>query len=330
MTSQPVLVQGAGSWGTALALVLARNHHQVYLWDINLEMIREIKLVRYNRKYLPEIKIPKNVFPIEGVKEVPAEIKKIISAVPCHALRSSLNFLKPLSIGSICIACKGFEPDTQKLNHKVIEEEINNCSIAVLSGPSFAKEVAAGLPTAITIASKDIKIAQDFSSLFHSDIFRTYVHSDYIGVQIAGAVKNVMAIAAGISDGLGFGSNARSALITRGLAEIIRLGISIGAKQETFLGLAGLGDLILTCTDNQSRNRRLGLLLAEGLSVKQAREKINQEIEGLNTAKEVGVLAKKNKIEMPITEQVINVIESKCSAKDAVQNLLNREQKIEA
>ena len=139
-----------------------------------------------------------------------------------------------------------------------------------------------------------------------------------------------MAIAAGISDGLGFGSNARSALITRGLAEIIRLGISIGAKQETFLGLAGLGDLILTCTDNQSRNRQLGLLLAEGLSVKQACEKINQEIEGLNTAKEVGVLAKKNKIEMPITEQVINVIESKCSAKDAVQNLLNREQKIEA
>ena len=139
-----------------------------------------------------------------------------------------------------------------------------------------------------------------------------------------------MAIAAGISDGLGFGSNARSALITRGLAEIIRLGISIGAKQETFLGLAGLGDLILTCTDNQSRNRQLGLLLAEGLSVKQAREKINQEIEGLNTAKEVGALAKKNKIEMPITEQVINVIESKCSAKDAVQNLLNREQKIEA
>ena len=156
------------------------------------------------------------------------------------------------------------------------------------------------------------------------------MHSDYIGVQIAGAVKNVMAIAAGISDGLGFGSNARSALITRGLAEIIRLGISMGAKQETFLGLAGLGDLILTCTDNQSRNRRLGLLLAEGLSVKQACEKINQEIEGLNTAKEVGVLAKKNKIEMPITEQVINVIESKCSAKDAVQNLLNREQKIEA
>ena len=139
-----------------------------------------------------------------------------------------------------------------------------------------------------------------------------------------------MAIAAGISDGLGFGSNTRSALITRGLAEIIRLGISIGAKQETFLGLAGLGDLILTCTDNQSRNRRLGLLLVEGLSVKQAREKINQEIEGLNTAKEVGALAKKNKIEMPITEQVINVIESKCSAKDAVQNLLNREQKIEA
>ena len=167
---------------------------------------------------------------------------------------------------------------------------VENCSIAVLSGPSFAAEVAVGLPTAITIAAKRTEIAQDFPNLLHTDLFRVYIDSDYIGVQIGGAVKNVMAIATGISDGMGFGSNARSALITRGLAEITRLGLSMGAKQETFMGLAGLGDLILTCTDNQSRNRRLGLLLAEGLSVKQAREKINQEIEGLNTAKEVGVL----------------------------------------
>ena len=327
MTSQPVLVQGAGSWGTALALVLARNHHQVYLWDINLEMIREIKLVRYNRKYLPEIKIPKNVFPIEGVKEVPAEIKKIISAVPCHALRTSLNFLRPLSIESICVACKGFEPDTQNLSHKVIEDEVENCSIAVLSGPSFAAEVAVGLPTAITIAAKHTEIAQDFSNLFHTDLFRVYIDSDYIGVQIGGAVKNVMAIATGISDGMGFGSNARSALITRGLAEITRLGLSMGAKQETFMGLAGLGDLILTCTDNQSRNRRLGLLLAEGLTVEEASKEIGQEIEGLNTAKEVGILAKRNNVEMPISEQVLNVINSKCSVKEAVQKLVSRQQR---
>jgi len=327
MTSQPVLVQGAGSWGTALALVLARNHHQVYLWDIDLDVIREIKSDRYNRKYLPGIKIPANILPIEKIEEIPIEVKKIISAVPCRALRSSLNLFKSFSIKSICIASKGFEPDTHALSHKVVEDEVKDCSIAVLSGPSFAAEVATGLPTAVTIAAKDIKISQDFSNLFHTDFFRVYIDSDYIGVQIAGAVKNVMAIAAGISDGLSLGSNARSALITRGLAEITRLGLSMGAKQNTFMGLAGLGDLILTCTDDQSRNRRLGLLLAEGLSIEEARKEIGQEIEGLNTAKEVGVLAKENKVEMPISEQVINVITSQCSAKEAAQNLVSREKR---
>ena len=330
MTSQPVLVQGAGSWGTALALVLARNRHQVFLWDINLDLIKEIKLHRQNRKYLPGIEIPDNILPIEKIEDTSAEVRKIISAVPCHALRTSLNFLKLLTIDSICIACKGLEPDTQELSHKVIEDEIQNCSIAVLSGPSFATEVATGLPTAITLAAKDTKVAQEFSNLFHTDHFRVYIDSDYIGVQIGGAVKNVMAIAAGISDGLGFGSNARSALITRGLIEITRLGLSMGAKQQTFMGLSGLGDLILTCTDNQSRNRRLGLLLAKGLSVEKAREEIGQEIEGLNTVKEVGVLAKKNHVEMPISEQVNSVINSECTAKEAVSNLVSRQQNVES
>ena len=327
--SQPVLVQGAGSWGTALALVLARNNHQVYLWDIDSDVIEDIKLRRHNARYLPEIEIPKNIYPIVKCEEIPPEIKKVISAVPSHALRSSLSFLKTLDISSICIASKGFEPGTHKLSHKVVEEVADNCSTAVLSGPSFALEVAKKLPTAITIAAKDNKVAQDFSSLFHTDFFRVYMHSDYIGVQIGGAVKNVMAIATGISDGLGFGSNARSAIITRGLAEIIRLGLSMGAQQETFMGLAGLGDLILTCTDDQSRNRQLGLLLAEGLSVEEASGKIGQEIEGLNTAKEVEVLARKNKVEMPISEQVLNVINSKCTVEEAVQNLISREQRIE-
>ena len=327
--SQPVLVQGAGSWGTALALVLARNNHQVYLWDIDSDVIEDIKLRRRNARYLPEIEIPKNIYPIVKSEEIPHEIKKVISAVPSHALRSSLSFLKTLDISSICIASKGFEPGTHKLSHKVVEEVADSCSTAVLSGPSFALEVAKKLPTAITIAAKDNKVAQGFSSLFHTDFFRVYMHSDYIGAQIGGAVKNVMAIATGISDGLGFGSNARSAIITRGLAEIIRLGLSMGAQQETFMGLAGLGDLILTCTDNQSRNRQLGLLLAEGLSVEEASGKIGQEIEGLNTAKEVEVLARKNKVEMPISEQVLNVINSKFTVKEAVQNLISREQKIE-
>ena len=329
MTSQPVLVQGAGSWGTALALILARNGHQVLLWDIDLDLIREIKSDRYNRKYLPDIKLPDNIIAIEKIEDAPFVVKKIISAVPCHALRSSLSFLRTLTVESICIACKGLEPDTQKLSHKVIEDEIQDCSIAVLSGPSFSTEVAAGLPTAITIAAKYTKVAKEFSSLFHADHFRVYIDSDYIGVQIGGAVKNVMAIAAGISDGLGFGSNARSALITRGLVEITRLGLSMGAKQDTFIGLAGLGDLILTCTDNQSRNRSLGLLLAKGLSIDDAKKEIGQEIEGLNTAKEVSILAKRNHVEMPISEQVNNVINSECTAKETVSNLVSRRQNLE-
>ncbi len=329
MTAQSVLVLGAGSWGSALALALARNEHSVYLWDIDSELISNLKKDKCNKRYLPDVIFPDNLFPIDSIEQAPTNIKMVVNAVPCHGLRSSLQLLKSFSDISVCLACKGFEPGTQKLNHQVVEEELNGCSVAILSGPSFAKEVATGLPTAVTIAAKDIEVAQSFADLFHSDVFRIYTHNDYVGVQIGGAVKNVMAIAAGIADGLGFGANTRSALITRGLHEIMQLGLAMGAKQETFMGLAGLGDLVLTCTDDQSRNRRLGLLLAEGLSIQEASDKIGQAIEGLKTANEVGELAKKYNIEMPITEQVINVLQSTCSPHEAVQNLLAREPKSE-
>jgi glycerol-3-phosphate dehydrogenase (NAD(P)+) len=329
MTAQSVLVLGAGSWGTALALAIARNKHAVYLWDIDSELIQNLKTEKCNKRYLPSVSFPDNIFPIDSIDQVPADIKMVVNAVPCHGLRSSLQLLKSFSDISVCLACKGFEPGTQKLNHQVVEEELENCSVAILSGPSFAKEVATGLPTAVTIAAANIETAQAFSDLFHSDVFRTYTHNDYIGVQIGGAVKNVMAIAAGIADGLGFGANTRSALVTRSLNEIMRLGLAMGAKQETFMGLAGLGDLVLTCTDDQSRNRRLGLLLAEGLSIQEASDRIGQAIEGLKTAKEVAALAKKYDIEMPITEQVNKVLQSECSPRDAVQNLLAREPKAE-
>ncbi|MAJ90823.1 MAG: glycerol-3-phosphate dehydrogenase [Legionellales bacterium] len=329
MGIQSVLIQGAGSWGTALAMVLARNDHHIYLWDTNLNTIQEINSNRSNEKYLPGYKIPKNITALESIEEAPNVIDKVICAVPSHAVRSSLNLLKSFSIGSICIATKGFEPNTQNLNHVIAKEVLINCPIAILTGPSFAMEVAAELPTAVTISSEDIEIANSFSDLFHTKTFRIYIHTDYIGAQIGGAVKNVMAIAAGISDGLGYGCNARSALITRGLSEIIRLGVAMGAKEETFMGLAGLGDLILTCTDNQSRNRRFGILLSKNYSSERACKEINQEVEGLNTTKEVSLLAKKNEIEMPITEQVLNVLDSRCTAMDAVKNLLNREQREE-
>ncbi len=329
MTTQPVLVLGAGSWGTALALVLARNQYTVYLWDIDSDLIASLKSEKCNTRYIPGVAFPENLIPISSIAAAPAETRMVVNAVPCHGLRSSLQLLKSFSDLHVCIACKGFEPGTQKLNHQVVIEELSNCPVAILSGPSFAKEVAAGLPTAVTIAAIDNNIAQDFADLFHSDVFRIYTHNDVIGAQVGGAVKNVMAIAAGIADGLGFGANTRAALVTRGLAEIMRLGLAMGANQETFMGLAGLGDLVLTCTDNQSRNRSLGLLLAEGLSIQAASDKIGQSIEGLKTAVEVGALAKRYKIEMPITEQVNNVLQSKCTPHEAVQNLLEREPKAE-
>jgi len=330
MTTQSVLVLGAGSWGTALALALARKKNTVYLWDINSDLIKDLKSEKTNTRYIPGIPFPENLVPVESIDQVPPETTMFVNTVPCHGLRSSLHLLKSFSDVHVCIACKGFEPGTQKFNHQVVEEELPESSVAILSGPSFAKEVGAGLPTAVTIAAKDLAVAQVFADLFHSDVFRIYTHNDVIGAQVGGAVKNVMAIAAGIADGLGFGSNTRSALVTRGLAEIMRLGLAMGAKQETFMGLAGLGDLVLTCTDNQSRNRSLGLLLAEGLSIQEASDKIGQAIEGLKTATEVGTLAKKYNIEMPITEQVNNVLQSKCSPREAVQNLLARGPKAEA
>lgn len=329
MATQPVLVLGAGSWGTALALVLARNQYPVYLWDIDSGLIDNLKAEKCNTRYIPGVVFPDNLIPVSAIDAVPANTKMVINAVPCHGLRSSLQLLKSFSDVHVCIACKGFEPGTQKLNHQVVIEELANCPVAILSGPSFAKEVATGLPTAVTIAATDNNVAQDFADLFHSDVFRIYTHNDVIGAQVGGAVKNVMAIAAGVADGLGFGANTRAALVTRGLAEIMRLGLAMGAKQETFMGLAGLGDLVLTCTDNQSRNRSLGLLLAEGLSIQAASDKIGQAIEGLKTAVEVDALAKKYDIEMPITEQVNNVLQSQCSPREAVQNLLARDPKAE-
>jgi glycerol-3-phosphate dehydrogenase (NAD(P)+) len=230
----------------------------------------------------------------------------------------------------ICITCKGLEATTHYLNHQVVEDCLGDkASTVVLSGPSFAKEVAAGLPTAVTIAGNNMETSTWFAEKFHNEVFRTYTHDDIIGVEVGGAVKNVMAIAAGISDGLGFGSNTRAALITRGLAEIIRLGVVLGGRRETFMGLTGLGDLILTCTDDQSRNRRFGLELAKGASVSEACENIGQAIEGIKTSQEVFQLALKNNIEMPITEQVCQVVSGEVLPSDAVKALLMREQRQE-
>ena len=329
MQKHPVLILGAGSWGTALAITLSRNQRTVYLWDTDTAHIRDLRVNRCNQRHIPSVDLPENLIPIESFSVLAEECRDVIITVPCQALRGVLQQLKNSHYERVCLACKGFEPGTRKLNHEVVYECLGDIPTAVLSGPSFATEVARGLPSAVTIAAQDSNTARHFSDLFHSEVFRAYTHHDVIGVEVGGAVKNIMAIAAGIADGLGYGSNTRAALITRGLAEIIRLGIALGACQETFMGLAGLGDLVLTCTDDQSRNRRLGLLMAKGIELEDAIYQIGQTIEGARTAHEVFALSQIHRIEMPITEQVVRVLNQEVSPRDAVQALLTREPRSE-
>jgi len=322
----PVLVIGAGSWGTALAFVLARNNVQVYLSDAFTDHIHALKRDRCNNRHLPGIAFPENLEPVLELIPDQVQIEDIVIVVPCEALRVVLKQLKDSGLKQmrLCLASKGLEPTTLDLNHQIVDEVLGDVRTAILSGPSFAGEVAAGQPTAVTIASSDLDTANRFSDLFNNETFRTYTHDDVIGVQVGGAIKNVMAIAAGIADGLGFGTNARAALITRGLMEIMRLGVAMGGRQETFMGLSGLGDLVLTCTDNQSRNRRFGLALAKGQSAEEARASIGQAVEGLRTADAVVKLAAHYNIEMPISTQVQRIILSEINARDAVHELLSR------
>jgi len=333
-TDKPVLVLGAGSWGTSLALVLARNGVPVYLWDINSEHIGNLRRDRRNNLHLQGFGFPDGLEPVSDLLPLPGDVRDIIIVVPCEALHDVLARIRDAVTAtagfSVCLASKGLDPDTPLLNHQVVENILGQVPVAVLSGPSFAREVAAGLPTAVTVASPDPGTAARFAERFHSEVFRIYTNKDIIGVQVGGAVKNVMAIAAGIVDGLGFGANTRAALITRGLAEIIRLGTAMGGRQETFMGLTGLGDLVLTCTDDQSRNRRFGLALARGASEQEARREIGQAIEGIRTAAVVHDLAHKYAVDMPISIQVYRVISGDIGAREAVQELLNRERKMES
>ena len=327
MDKTPVLVAGAGSWGTALALVLTRNRHTVYLWDNNSAHIINLQNTRRNDLYVPGIPFPADLHPITDIKACRDSIRDVVIAVPCSGLSAVLAQLAQWEEKkfNLCLACKGLASGGSVLNHNVVATILpERARTAVLSGPSFAGEVARGLPTAVTIAAVDKATAEHFAACFHDDVFRIYTHDDIIGVQIGGAVKNVMAIAAGIADGLGFGANTRAALVTRGLAEITRLGVALGGRQETFMGLAGLGDLVLTCTDDQSRNRRLGLALAQGVKLEDAMSQIGQAIEGISTAAEVIKIAARYSIEMPIVAQVQKVLSGASTPRAAVQTLLSR------
>jgi len=324
---RPIAVLGAGSWGTALAMHLAGSGHNVLLWGNEPEHMQLLAEQRCNQQYLPDAPFPEKLQVTADLEQVLADPAWILIAIPSHAYRPFLKKNAALFKANIGVAwaSKGLERDTSKLIHQVVAEELPQCKLtAVMSGPTFAGEVARNLPTSITLASESENFAQQLTDDLHSGRFRVYRSHDLIGVELGGALKNVLAIAAGAADGLEFGANTRAALITRGLAEMMRLGEAMGGKRETFMGLAGMGDLILTCTDNQSRNRRTGLLLAQGKTLEQVHVEIGQAIEGIKTAKEVVSLARKHGVEVPISEQVYRVLHENCPIKQAVHALLSR------
>lgn len=328
-----IAVLGAGSWGSALAMLLARNGHKVRLWDRDAEHVHQLLVQHRNERYLPGITFPQGVTAIANLQSALEQCDFVLVVVPSVGFRGMLQKLKS-GTGMeyrLIWATKGLEPGSGTFLHQIVDDELpGHPASAVLSGPSFAKEVALGLPTAVTVASQDPEYAETAARLFHSPKFRAYTSTDVVGVELGGSIKNVLAIAAGISDGLGYGANARAALITRGLAEIMRLGEKLGGQRETFMGLSGVGDLVLTCTDDQSRNRRLGLALGQGIPRDQAVDEIGQAVEGLHTAKELSALANKLGTDIPIVDHVKQVLYDGMPPSFAVEALLSREQKAEA
>lgn len=330
-TKSPVAVLGAGSWGTALAILIARNGYPVWLWGRDSARMAHMQHERRNPRYLPDTVFPESLQLTDSLEQVGRDARQILAVVPSHAFRATLQALAPhlQQEATLAWATKGLEQGTGKLLSDVILEELGDRPSGVVSGPTFARECAAGLPMALTTASKSIETADKIAEWLRNDRVRVYLSEDVAGVQLGGAIKNVMAIAAGISDGLGFGANARAALITRGLAELTRLGITLGGSRETFMGLTGVGDLVLTCTDDLSRNRQVGLGLGRGRKLPEILAELGQEAEGVTTARELYQLARRQDVEMPITEQVYRVLYEGVTPRDAVEALFQREPRIE-
>jgi len=325
-----VSVLGAGSWGTALSLVLAQKNCKVVLWGRGEQHIHKIKATRENNKYLPGVKIPKTIALTHKLEEALCKSRYIVIVVPSHAVRDLCKKIKPfIKENSIVIsATKGIETSTLKRMTEVIKEELDNSidprNIAVLSGPSHAEEVAKNLPTTVVAAASKKTVAEEVQDLFITERFRVYTNPDVIGVELGGALKNIIALGAGIADGLGFGDNTKAALMTRGIAEITRLGIAMGAEPMTFAGLAGVGDLIVTCTSKHSRNRRAGIKLGQGKTLEQVYEEIHMVVEGVRTTKAAYKLQKKYNLEMPITTQTYKVLFENKPPLDAVNDLMTR------
>jgi glycerol-3-phosphate dehydrogenase (NAD(P)+) len=326
---EKIAVLGAGSWGTALAVVLADNGHDVRLWGRREEQIIEINENHRNERYLPGVELPRNIKASMRLEECIKDVKVIVLVTPTKAMRNVLEELKELLTDQVTIvhASKGIEPGTYKRISEIIEEEIPSSyleAVVVLSGPSHAEEVSLRQPTTVTVSSGKNEAAEKIQDLFINQNFRVYTNQDVIGVELGGALKNIIALGAGLSDGLGYGDNAKAALMTRGLAEIARLGTHMGANPLTFAGLTGIGDLIVTCTSVHSRNWRAGNMLGKGMPLDEVLEKMGMVVEGVRTTQAAYELSKREKVEMPITHVLYEVLFKQKGPKQAVDELMQR------
>jgi glycerol-3-phosphate dehydrogenase (NAD(P)+) len=327
-----VAVLGAGSWGTALASLLARNGHDTVIWGRNAEQVRSINEKHENARYLPGISLPESLKASADLAETVLNADLILVVTPSHAFKETILALAPFrkSGTGVSWATKGFEPGSGRFLHEVAEEILgSDVPLAVVTGPSFAKEVTQGLPTAVTVHSDDPEFAQTVAEALHGPTFRAYTGNDMMGAELGGAMKNVLAVATGVADGMGLGLNARAGLITRGLNEMLRLNQALGGRAETLMGLAGLGDLVLTSTGDLSRNRRLGLALGQGKSIKEAVASIGQVVESIQTCDEVMRLASRFDMDLPISDLVSRVLHQEITPQEGLQMILAREQKPE-
>lgn len=329
---KPIVVLGAGSWGTALALLLDRNNNAVRLWSHDPQQVEVICTQRENPAYLPGIPIPNSIEVSDDLAALMDGVDDVLVVVPSYAFLETLNRLRAIRPHGLRIVwgTKGIEPESHQLLGDVVSQHYGpETPMAVISGPSFAKEVALAQPTAVSVAGNNEVFTQDLIQRMHSAMFRVYNNPDFIGLELCGVVKNILAIGVGISDGVGFGANARSALMTRGLAEMRRLCLALGGQEQTLMSLAGVGDLILTCTDDQSRNRRFGFALGRARDIEAAKQEIGQAIEGYSNSKQLYHLAHRHNIEMPIVDCLYRILYEGADIQEQAQILMGRDPNIE-
>ena len=327
VASSPIVVVGAGAWGTALAVHLARNNNLVHLWGHDPEQMQRLSQHRCNEHYLPGISFPDSLLVFDDLAAATKGVEDILVVIPSHAFVSFLQTLRALNLDGLRIAwgTKGLDPNTARPLHEVVADVFGpDMPAAVVSGPSFALEVGQQQPTAVCVAGNDDVFVEDLIQRLHSPYFRVYPNDDFIGVQLCGVMKNILAIATGMAAGLELGANTRAALLTRGIAEMSRLLKACGGKEATLLSLAGMGDLVLTCTDNQSRNRRFGLAIGQGASVDVALTSVGSEVEGLHNTRQMVELSHSHHIELPITQQVYRVLFEGLAPGDGLEQLLHR------